>query len=235
MASPLRTAARNLGERLDEDLFPILLDTASLRVVDIQTDLDRWSLVWHNPAHDQAPGIEDLRRSAESVLQRSVRKATVRGGVAGLAGALAIPPETVEALIQLLHHGQRLSVIYGHNPETDAGRVWLLRALAAALEIDLPRQGRWDLRVSALRLQPVRQGAGSDRAAWLAQAVMRRAMGSIRSRLVRSVPGLSLGISALAARRNLRLQGKRMIAILESGWHAPLLLSGAIEDAIEVS
>ncbi len=235
MPSPLRQAALNLGERLDEDLIPALISAASLDASEVREALDATGLAWHDPARGRTAAVAELDASAAQVLRRSVNQATLRGGLAGLAGFAAIPPEAVAALVQLLHLAQRLAIIYGHDPDTDRGRVWLVRALAGAMEVELPRQGRWDLRLSHLKDAMLQANAeGPDRSAWLARTLTLRAAGTLGARLTRLIPGLSSGISAASARRTLRRQGQRMISVYQRSWEGALLLEGPVEDAIEV-
>ena len=75
---------------------------------------------------------------------------------------------------------------------------------------------------------------GPDRSAWLARTLTLRAAGTLGARLTRLIPGLSSGISAASARRTLRLQGERMIAVYQRSWEGALLLDGHVEDAEEV-
>ena len=235
MPSPLHQAARNLGERLDEELIPSLIGAASLDMGEVRTALDAEGLAWHDPARGRTAARSELDASAAQVVRRSVNRATVRGGLAGLAGFAAIPPEALAALVQLLHLAQRLAVIYGHAPDTDRGRVWVVRALAAAMEVELPRQGRWDLRLSHLReAMLMARAEGPDRSAWLARTLTFRAAGTVGARLTRLVPGLSSGISAASARRTLRRQGARMMDVYQRSWEGAFLLEGPVEDAVEV-
>lgn len=235
MPSPLHQAARNLGERLDEDLIPGLIAAASLDMAEVRAALDADGLAWHDPARGRVAHRAELDASAAQVLRSSINRATLRGGLAGLAGFASIPPEALAALLQLLHLAQRLAVIYGHDPDTDRGRVWVVRALAAAMEVELPRQGRWDLRLSHLREALLMARAeGPDRSAWLARTLTLRAAGTLGARVTRLVPGLSSGISAASARRTLRRQGARMMAVYQRSWEGALLLEGPVEDAIEL-
>ena len=159
----------------------------------------------------------------------------MRGAIAGLAGFAAVPPEALAALVQLLHLAQRLAIIYGHDPRTDRGRVWLLRALATALDVELPRQGRWDMSLSHLR--DARRSAlaeGPSSTALVAQTFALRAATTLGTRLTRLVPGLGAGLSAASARRATRRQGRLMIAIFQRSWEGAAQHTGEVEDAVEV-
>ncbi len=235
MQDPVREALDDLGGLLDEELLPSLVAAATLDPAAIRAALDADGLAWHDPERGRTPELEELDATARDLVRRAARRATVRGAVAGLAGVASIPPEAVAALVQLTRLAQRLAVVYGHAPDTDRGRVWLVRALAEAVEVDLPRQGRWDLRLSHLRTalrRPTEEGP--DRAAWLARVLALRAGGSTGERLLRLVPGLGSGLSAAAARRTIRRQGRRMMEVYRRSWEGALLLTGPVEDAVEV-
>lgn len=235
MQDPVREALDDLGGLLDEELLPAVVAAATLDPAEVRDALDADGLAWHDPARGRSPSLGELDATAQELLKRSVRRATVRGAVAGLAGIASIPPEAVAALVQLTRLAQRLAVVYGHDPDTDRGRVWLVRALAEAVEVDLPRQGRWDLRLSNLRAAFGRvDQEGPDRAAWLARVLAVRAGGGTGERLLRLVPGLGSGLSAASARRTIRRQGTRMIAVYRRSWDGAFLLSGPVEDAVEV-
>jgi hypothetical protein len=233
--SPIREALQDLGSRVDEDLLPALLAAASLDTATVQADFDARGVARHDVASGATPDRAQLDQAAHHVLRQSIRTATVRGAVAGLAGFAAIPPEAVAAMVQLLHLGQRLAIIYGHDPNADRGRIWLLRALAAAFDVELPRQGRWDLSLSHLR--ETTRGARATHAsstALVAQTFALRAATTVGARVTRWIPGLGAGLSAAAARRSTRRQGRLMIAVFQRSWGGEWQPDTDIEDAVEV-
>ena len=225
-----------LGEHLDETLLPRIYDAARLRTDAIKQDLDARGLTRADPGQpDLAPSAAELEASVDRLVRSARRTAGVRGAVAGVGGLWTLPPEAGVALVQLLHLGQRLAVVYGHDPETDRGKVLLLRALAEGLELRLPKQARLGLRVSDLPRVAERQlPEVAHGGAWMVQVLAARTAVTAASRVARVVPGLGASVGAFQAWRETRARGRRMAAVFARSWTEPLFGTGPIEDAEEL-
>ena len=155
------------------------------------------------------------------------------GAAGGAAGAAGVPPEVLALLVQTLRLAQRLSVVYGFDPETDRGQVMLWRAMGAAYDVDMP-DGQLTVKVRDLpstvahNMPPARQAA-----AWMTRRVIRRAVWQVAAKGIRLVPGLSTGISAWSAQKRIQAQGRRMAQVLGRACEAhPIALLGVIEAEI---
>ena len=235
MTSPIREAARNLQEKVDVEFLGTVIATASLTTADIRTQLREERLTFVDP-DGSAPLEEDLAATARELISRATRSATVRGAITGSLGALGIPPELVTTLVADLHLAQRLVVLHGHDPETDRGQVFVLRAMAAGWGLELPEQSALDIRVQdmsdAIKGQlPTTQIAVN----WLARTMAKRTFKRILRRIARLVPGLGMGVGALDARSGARNRGGRMHACLARSWVAPVDVDDGIEDAVEIA
>jgi hypothetical protein len=239
MPSPLRQAFDNLAERIDEDLIPMLVRRASLPTASLREELDAGG-VWRVGGPGPTPTARELDDSAQRLIRQSGRRALVRGALAGAAGVFAIPPELAAAVVQTLHLGQRLALVYGHDPERDAGRVVLIRAMAEAFELELPDQTPARPRVRelpALLVDSPREGLLGGSSSLVSTLAVRAAV-SVASRFSRAIPGVGAGVSALAARRSLTEHGHRMHATFRrtyAGDHFAAVDAGAVEDAIELT
>jgi hypothetical protein len=226
---------RNLGHQLDKDVLPALYLRAGLRTDVIRAELDRLGVPYFDPAMGRSPGPSELEAAAEVVAIRAARAGTLTGGVAGFAGLLAVPPELVASLVQTLRLGQRLAVVYGHDPDTDKGKLLLWKAIATAYEVDLPAEGplEWRLQQLAASMQTKADTMRSS-SDWLARTLAVRAVVSFSSRMSRLVPGLGAGLGAWEGRRRLQEQATRMTPVFRRAWDGALYVEGAIEDAVEV-
>lgn len=237
MASPWQDVLAELGGQLDAQLLPRLYDAASLRTDEVRRDLDERGIVRVDPDQPElAPTADQLRASEDALLRSTTRLATLRGALAGAAGLLSVPPELAAALVQHLHLGQRLAVVYGHDPDTDAGRMLLLRAMATAVDVELPRQAQLSARLSELprvvqQQLPERRGNPS---ALALQFLAARAVVSATSRVARGIPGLGAGIGALQARRQMKRRGQRMADVLRTAWSRRPARPHEVEDAVEL-
>lgn len=223
----------NLGGRVDAELLPALYEAAGCRTAEIRHELSEAGLAFWDPATGRRPEAGELEASAAALVASAARGAAAGGAVAGFAGALALPPELVAALVQTLRLGQRLSVVYGHDPETDRGRLLLWRAVAAAWEVELPRQSAVDLRLSALPALLSSQLPMHGRAE-LARTLATRAAVSLGRRTLGLLPGVGAGLGAIEGRRRVRAQGARMRAVFARAWDGDVSLDGPIAEAIEV-
>lgn len=223
----------NLGGRIDEELLPRLYDALGLRTADVRAELADEGLAFHDPATGREPVVAELNASAAAVIARATRAATVGGAFAGFAGAIALPPEMIAALVQTLRLGQRLAVVFGHDPDTDRGRLLLWRAVAAAWELELATQGALDLRLHALPELLRAQILGKD-SAYLGRTLTLRLVVTLGRRTLRMLPGVGAGLGAWDARRRMRGQGERMLPVFQRAWDGVLQLEGPSEDAVEV-
>jgi len=163
--------------------------------------------------------------------------ATVRGAAGTFGGLITTAPEAATALVQTLRLAQRLAVVYGIDPDTDRGRILLSRALAAAWQVELPREGAWSMNLRQLP-ELVRSrlpDRASLAAAPLARAVALRALVSAGKRVGRVVPGFGTALGAASARRQLRAQGQRMQAVYRRAWDGDIDATDGVIDVVEVA
>lgn len=210
MPSPLIILAEALGTRIDSDLLPRLYALAGLPTTQIRDELRNAGLGFVDPASDQLVDPLVIARTAQIVARSSARRAAIVGVAGGVAGLASIPPELAATLVLSLRLGQRLAVVHGFDPETDAGKLMLARALAAAHGVQIPEFGRVATRVSELPMVVRTQLPGASAAlAWVGQQVVMRSSTSLAGRVIRVVPGLAAGISGFGAwRRHDRLAQK---------------------------
>ena len=231
MANPWSTALTNLRDRLDEDLLATLYRSAGLPTAEIRAELAAAGLVWADPGRGADPTLEELEAVQERIITVAVREATLRAGVGAALGLLALPPEMSVALVQSLRLAQRLAVLYGHDPETDAGALMVAKALAAGLQLELAPQGQLGMRILEVHAM-VRPTEAARRT--LMEAVAIRAMVSFGKRVLYYVPGIGAGLSALDTHRSFRLRALRMAAVLARSSGAPQLIAGPVEEAEEL-
>lgn len=235
MASLLGQILRNLGGRLDEDLLPGLYAITSLTTAGVQRELKEAELPFCDPISGDFPPEEELEAAAEAIVHRAVNRASVRGAIGGMGGALAIPPEVAFALIQTVRMAQRLAVLYGIELETDRGRLLLSRAVYAAYELKLPEQQALDMRISQLPQVARQQTPDVQRTtAWIARTVAWQITRHIGGRITRIVPGIGAGIGAWDANRSLRAQSERIRAVYRRSWSGAMLSEDAIVEAEEI-
>ncbi len=240
MASPLSILIQALGERLDEDLLPAVYAAVSVPTAEIRAWMQASGIAHVDPeaggrggALPQGSG--ELEESANRVIAHARDRATALGIAGGFVGAVAIPPEILASMVSTLRLAQRLAVLHGFDPETEAGRIVMWRALAAAYEVKLPTQGPVGLRVRELpdvlrsQVPATRQAS-----AWLARQVVLRTTASVVGRFTRLVPGLGAGLAGFSAHRRTNAMGAKMVAVYARAMTAaPFDLEG--EDlAIEV-
>lgn len=235
MADLWQVLLQNLGGRLDEELLPNLYARVGLSAADVRAELTDQGLPFFDPVTGRTPTPGELDAAADEVIRRAIRTATVGGAAAGFAGALALPPEMIAALTQTLRLGQRLAVVYGHDPDTDRGRLLLWRAVAAAWQIKLPTQSAIDTRLSGLPQMLSAQLAElrADVPA-LSRTLAVRAAVTLGRRTLKMLPGLGAGLSALDARRRMQGQGQRMLPVFRRAHEGVPAIEGPIEDAVEV-
>jgi hypothetical protein len=235
MASPWTLLLESLGERLDEDLLPAIYAAASVPTEEVRRAFRDANVAHVDPVAGLAPPLSDVEESARRIVRESRDRAALLGVASGFMGAAAVPPEVLASLVHTLRLGQRLAVVFGFDPETDAGKLVLWRAIAAAYEVELPTQGAVGLRMRELpdllrsQLPATRQATG-----WLARQVVVRTASSVAGRITRLIPGLGAGLGGLGARRRMHTMGHRMIVVYRQACDAaPFELEGE-ELAVEV-
>ena len=210
MELDLKQALRNLvDDRLDRDLLAPLVAATGLTRRAIVQELDAQGLA-HGFGATRPPPTE-LDLSAQALIERARDQGAALGAATGLAGALGVPPEVLGSMVQLLRLAQRMAVVYGVDPETDAGGMVTWRAIAAAYQLQVPDQAELTLRVRDLpRAAMGRLRTPQPSAAWAAQHLVASARAAIMARGIRAVPGLATAWSAWAARGRIQEQGERM-------------------------
>ncbi len=235
MPSPLHQALENLGERIDEDLLAHLYERASIETSEIHAELRKAGLIWDDGSPLTPPSRQALEDTSQRIIRRARRRASVRGAVTGAMGILAIPPETVAGMIQLLQLSQRLAVVWGHDPHSDRGRILLIRALSRALDLELPEQGQLRVRVRDLRRVAARQLPDPRHTGvMLGLSLARFSLGRAGSGLARAVPGVGALAGGFEARRSLIVAAEPMIDVYSRAWRGGTLLEGPVEDAEEL-
>ncbi len=229
MAPAWKEIAKAIEERLDSDLVPAAYATLSVPTAQIRRELERVGHVGDRPT----PADRD--RAADALVAAAARTATALGAMGGLGGAAALAPEILGQLIGSLRLAQRLAVVYGFDPHTEAGGQLLWRAMAAAHGVEMPAAGRMDVRLGewkqVLGKQPTEP---SFAATWMLQQILRRTTRTIARRTSRWIPGVGVGVSALAARKRMAGQGARMKAVYRRAFEGDSGPPRDIEEAIVV-
>lgn len=224
---------RALARRADAQAF-----AAAYSAVGVSTEEARRRLVSAGRAFvregEPTPPTEELDRTADWLIEQASASSATLGGIAGLGGWLSVPPETGAFLVASLRLGQRLAVVYGIDPETDAGRLALAQALAAGFEVELPERGVAGTRASeVVRALVLRAGDPQAVGGQLALAVVLRAVKMMGGQVGRLVPVVSSGVSAVDNRRRTQAIGQRMKGVLRRLAELPLP-TALIEDAHEL-
>jgi len=232
----LRNTIDELGERLDGGLLPALYRVASVPPGVVRAHLDAAGLAYTDAATGRLPSLTELDATAQRVVAEASRGAALRGAAAAFGGLTTLAPEALAALVQSLRLAQRLAVIYGHDPDTDRGRVLLTRALAQAWNIDLPADGSVSSRLRQLPDVVRSRLRGTPRQlSAIARVIARRAFLQAGKRVGRLIPGFGSTLGAASARRDLRRQGAAMADIYRRAWQGDPLLDGEILDADELA
>jgi hypothetical protein len=207
-----------LGERIDTESLARVYVTASVPTAQVKAELRIRGVAWHDP---DGPGcvVEQVAVTSERFVHEASTRAAFLGAASTLAGALALAPETAGMVVATLRLAQRLAVIHGFDPETDAGRMVMLRALAAGWGIEVPAQLNLQLRARDLpalvraRFAPaIADDLGARARSAVARGLARRAL--------RAVPGLGAGMAGWSTRRKMLTAGARMRAVFERACEA---------------
>lgn len=221
MASPWQFVIDALADRLDTDLLPAIYAAASVPTPQIRSMFREAGVPFLDPETGLQPSVSELEEAAARIIREARNASTAVGAVSGVVGAVAVPPEVLASLVQILRMGQRLAVLFGFDPETDAGKLVLWRAIAGAFDISLPEKGELGLRISQLpdliRSQLPATQQASD---WVVRQVATRAALTAAQRVIRVIPGLSMGFSAWTARRRMGKMGERMVEVYRRAMEA---------------
>ncbi len=208
------TLGGEVRDRLDGDLLPALYAAVSVPTAVIRSELRSDGLLFVDPQAGQWPTAQELEEASKKTVVNAQRRGVGLGVASGLVGAVAIPPEVLAGLVLALRLGQRLAVIFGFDPETDAGRLVLWRAVAAAYDIELPQQAQVGMRVRDLpELLKSQLPAGQQAATWMARQVAVRALMTAVSRVTRLIPGLGAGVGGYSAHKRIEAMGARMLVV----------------------
>lgn len=231
----LKDGAVDLGEKLDSEVLPALYNAASLKGEVIRAELRSQGLDHWDPGSDNLPTRSAMERTCELLVRRASRLAGLRGAAGSFGGFLTLAPDMGLALVQTLRLAQRLAVVWGHDPDSEPGRLLLTRALATAWKIDLPREGMQPTHLSQVP-GLVRSSLSMQRSSGtaIARNVASRAAGMAGRRISSVVPGLGTGLGAWSARRQLREQGAAMAQIFAAAWEGRAEGGGQILEAVEV-
>lgn len=186
-----------------------------------------------DPAAPEPPPLSELDRAAEAVIERA--RASIGGlaGAASLAGAPTLGAEIAGTAVVVLRLAQRLCVVYGFDPSTDRGRMAVVRALAAAWQVELPESGAVGLRLSDL---PAALAPGGDPAAVGARLVRATVLGSVGwvAAAQRLVPVLPARRRVWESRARVADAGRRMQQVLRRLAEVPPSLARPVEEAVEL-
>ena len=218
-------------DRADRQLAAGWYEGVSVRTVEVRRWLERARLPFVHPDRP-APPMEDVERTAQQLISISRRRSAVMSLAAGLAGPWAVPPEIAVASVSILRLAQRLAITFGFDPETDRGRIAMFRALADALDVELPERGPVGVRVSELPSLAMPNMQPENVALWLARAMLVKSALSVAGRITRFVPVLAGGVGAWTARRRTQALGAKMVVVYRRLAETPLLTM--VEDAHEV-
>ena len=210
----LETLGDELRDRLDGDLLPSLYAAVSVPTEVIRATFRAEGIAFIDANAGQWPDALSLEESAKQVIAQARRRGVSLSVVSGLVGAVAIPPEVLASLVLALRLGQRMAVVFGFDPETNAGRLVLWRAVAAAYDLEMPSQAQVGMRVSDLP-ELLKSQLPSTRgvATWMGKRVARRMAMPAVKRATRLVPGRGAGGAGFTAHRRVDAMGARMLNV----------------------
>ncbi len=231
MSSPWKNLASGLEERLDEELLPAIYATLSVSTQTLRDELDRLG----HPIDPTSASIYDIDAAADDVIGAAAKRSMAVGAVGGVGGVVAIPPEIVAQLVGSLRLAQRLSVLYGFDPDTELGAMLLWHAMAEAHDVTLPKEGSLDIRFRDLpRALGTQKPDTREAATWMVRQIVRRAIRNTTRKFTRWIPGLTVGLSARGAFRQTKSQGASMKAVFRRATSQGPATESPIEEAEEV-
>lgn len=231
-----RETLRDVVAQVDATLLPGLYAAVSVDPDRERARLRAARRPFVEPGAGDRPTREEVGRTAGWVIDQARGRVAVLGGIAGIGGAVTVPPEAALQAVAALRLAQRLALVHGLDPRTDRGEMAVWQALAAGFELPLPGDGPVGMRVRELPLVLVRGVAAKNAGGALATAMMRDAAWRIGHRFSRMLPlpFLSSGLAALRARRDMRDVGERMRETLRRLAEAPEPDPRQITEAVEV-
>lgn len=236
MASPLRTALTELGERADEELIPRLRAALSLDAELVERLLGAQGLRYAGDAGPELT-LAELRHTSAAVLQGAVDRAGARGAALGLSGLVGLPAESALRLVSRMHLAQRLMVVWGHSIEGDEGELLLRRLLAAARGEAPQKEGLVRTRLRDL-LPTAPAAAAASPGALLRQAAGELLRGGLQraaqGQLARALPGVGALTGGRAARGALQAEGELMISVLEKIYGVSASEDLGVVEAVEL-
>ena len=210
--SPWRLIAEAFGQRLDADLIPALYAAASVPTGDIREELRQSGHAFVDEVAGLFPEPDELARTVAWVTRTSTRRAVALGVAAGAVGFAAVAPAVVASALSSLRLAQRLAVVHGFDPDTEAGRLVISRALAHAYEVQLPESARVATRVSELPALVGPLGSSNMLTRWAGRQAMAGSVAAVLARVTRLVPGLGAAVAGVSA---LRTQGRHAARMCE--------------------
>lgn len=224
----------NLGDRLDEELLPAIYAAASVPTAEIRAWMRDAGLPFVDHEAGLNPSTSELDDAADRLVRQARDRAVALGIASGLVGAVAVPPEVLASMVASLRLAQRLAVLHGIDPETDAGKLLLWRAMAAAYDVELP-EGMIGMRVRELPdVVRAQLPATAQATAWLARQIALRTLTSVAGRVYRLIPGLGAGIAAFSAYRRTAEMGRKMRDVYRRATEGERFDLGDVEAAVEV-
>ena len=211
--SPWRLIGEAFGQRLDADLIPALYATASVPTSEIREELRCGGHAFVDEAAGLFPEADELARTVAWGTRTSTRRAVVVGVAAGAVGFAAIAPAVLASALSSLRLAQRLAVVHGFDPDTDAGRLVISRALAHAYEVQLPESTRVATRVSELPALVGPLGSTGALTRWAGRQAIAGSLAAVVVRVTRLVPGLGAAVAGVSTLRTQSRHAARMCAV----------------------
>lgn len=201
--------------------------------IDTNGVLEEWNRDNRPHAGRTGASATEVDLFARQLIADSARKAAAIGVLGGLGGLALLPHEVLATLVASVRLAQRLALLYGLDPNTDAGHLAVLHALAAGLEVEAPDRGLNSVKVSDLPTILVGQARLHAADVALGQLLVRAATRAVAGRILRLVPLLSSAIGGYGMHATMLEMGERMRAVL-SRLGAPLARGPGIEDAVVI-
>jgi hypothetical protein len=102
--------------------------------------------------------------------------------------------------------------------------------------MDLPEQGQLGVKVRDLGRLAGRQLPNPRQTSLIiGLSLARHSLGRVGSGFARAIPGIGAIAGGIEARRTLILAARRMVEVYSRAWRGGDLLTGPVEDAIELS
>lgn len=217
----------------DESLLSNAYAGISVSVRKFRTHLRESKRPFVDPHVPESADLFEVDRTAAWVVDQVSVQTAIRSGLASLAGALSVPPEVLSTLTTLIRLAQKLTIVYGFDPQTERGQMVMWRALAAGLETELPDSGPMGMKLRDLA-KVVSVPSSDQVGAAVTRALVRKSAWMVLRKMTRLVPVLSLGSSTIGGRRRMRAAGERMNHVLRRLSESGLSTGASIQEAVEV-